>query len=73
MATDTAAATSPWLTVEEAAARAQLGRKTIYALIKQKKMRAAIVGGRRAIRLKAEWIDEALTAHAAPVELGGQK
>lgn len=70
MATEAVVPSSPWLTVDEAAARARVGRKTIYRLITEGKMRAAVVGGRRAYRLTAEWVDAALIAHAAPVEIG---
>ena len=57
---------SPWLTVKEAAARAQVGRKTLYREITAGRLKAAVVGGRREYRLKPEWIDAWLEASATP-------
>jgi excisionase family DNA binding protein len=57
---------SPWLTVEEAAERARCGIKTIYREVRAKRLRAARVGGRRELRLKAEWVDEWLERAADP-------
>ena len=48
---------SPWLTVNEAAARARCGIKTIYREVKANRLKAAKVGGRRELRLRAEWVD----------------
>jgi excisionase family DNA binding protein len=53
---------SPWLTVTEAAARARCGPKLIYREVKAGKLRAARVGGRRDLRLLAEWVDAWLNA-----------
>ena len=63
------AAASPWLTVAEAAGRARVGRKTIYASAKSGKLRAARINGRRDLRLLASWIDTWLEASAVPVEM----
>jgi len=49
---------SPWLTVKEAAARAQCGVKTLYYESRAGRLRVARVGGRREMRFRAEWIDE---------------
>ena len=49
---------SPWLTVEEAAERARCGVKIIYREVKKKRLIAARIGGRRELRLLAEWVDE---------------
>ena len=46
------------LTVTEAAQRARCGTKTIYREAKSGRLRAARVGGRRALRMKPEWVDE---------------
>ena len=48
---------SPWLTVREAAERARCGSKLIYREVKAGRLKAARVGGRRELRLLAEWID----------------
>jgi excisionase family DNA binding protein len=60
---------SPWLTVEQAAAHMQCGKRTIYNLVKEQKLRAAVIGGRRELRFRAEWIDQALEAFSTPVEI----
>jgi excisionase family DNA binding protein len=59
---------SPWLTVTQAAARAQVGPKTIYREVAAGRLRAARVGGRRDLRFLAEWVDAWLVATATPVE-----
>ena len=61
--------TSPWLTVGEAAERARCGAKLIYREVRAGRLLAARVGGRRELRLRAEWIDEWLLRSATPVEI----
>lgn len=53
-----------WLSVEQAAARAQVGKRTIYNEVAAGRLRAARVGGRRKLRFRAEWIDQWLEASA---------
>lgn len=48
---------SPWLTVREAASRARCGPKLLYREVAAGRLRAATLGGRRALRFKREWID----------------
>ena len=55
---------SPWLTVREAAARARCGPKLLYREVSARRLRAAVVGGRRALRFRVEWIDNWLEAQA---------
>jgi len=50
-------AASPWLRVAEAK-RAQCGIKTLYREVQAGRLRAARVGSGRALRFRAEWIDE---------------
>jgi excisionase family DNA binding protein len=52
------APTGPWLTVRQAAQRAQCGIKTIYREVAAGRLRAAKVGGRRELRIRVEWVDE---------------
>lgn len=59
---------SPWLTVEQGAARALVSRAVIYSACRTGQLRHARVGGRRDIRLRAEWIDQWLEA-SAPQEI----
>ncbi len=53
-----------WLTVAEAAQYAGVSRDTIYTACERREIRHARVGGRRAIRLKPDWIDAWLERHA---------
>jgi excisionase family DNA binding protein len=52
-----------WLNVTEAAEYAGVSRDTIYTACERREIRHARVGGRRAIRLKPEWIDAWLEQH----------
>jgi hypothetical protein len=52
-----AAAVSPWLDVEDAALRARVGPKLIYAEVKAGRLKAAKIGGRRELRFLADWVD----------------
>jgi len=53
-----------WFTVTQAAEYAGVSRDTIYTACERREIRHARVGGRRAIRLKPEWIDAWLERHA---------
>ena len=53
-----------WLNVSEAAEYAGVSRDTIYTACERREIRHARVGGRRAIRLKPEWIDAWFERHA---------
>ena len=53
-----------WLTVAEGAEYAGVSRDTIYTACERRELNHARVGGRRAIRLKAGWIDAWLERHA---------
>jgi excisionase family DNA binding protein len=55
---------SPWLTVDQGAARALVSPRTIYTACRGGQLRHARVGGRRDIRLRAEWIDAWLESSA---------
>jgi excisionase family DNA binding protein len=55
-----------WLTVKQAAARAQVSEATVRREVKARRMTAARVGGRRSWRLRADWVDEWLQAAAQP-------
>jgi excisionase family DNA binding protein len=53
---------TPWLTVKQAAQRAQCGSKTLYREVQAGRLRAVRVGGRRSLRFRAEWVDRWLEA-----------
>ena len=59
-----------WLTVAEGAEHAGVSRDTIYAACERSELRHARLSGRRAIRLKPEWIDAWLEHHARGAENG---
>ncbi len=60
-----------WVTVRQAAARAQVGPKTIYRAVhsRQAPLRAATVGARRELRFLAAWIDEWMIANSTPIDV----
>ena len=58
-----------WLTRQEGAQRARVSEATIGREVRAGRLRAARVGGRRALRLKPEWIDIWLESTAAPIEV----
>lgn len=52
---------TPWLTVTEAADRARCGVKVVYRAVSAGRLQAVRLGGRRELRLRAEWVDQWLT------------
>lgn len=60
---------SDWLTVKQVCTIAQCGTKLLYREIKAGRLRAAIIGGRRDLRIHRSWIDEWLTRCATPIEI----
>jgi excisionase family DNA binding protein len=61
---------SAWLTVAEAAEHLRCSPKTIYRLVQQRKLRAAQIGGKRALRFRIEWIDAYAESTALVIEVG---
>lgn len=61
--------TSPWLNLQQAAARLGPNRSKRFLAkeIKAGRLRAARIGGRGEYVIKAEWVDEYLESMAAPV------
>jgi hypothetical protein len=56
-----------WWTVEEAARHAKCGPRSIYLAVRHEKLRAARLGGRRALRFLPAWIDAWLLATSTPI------
>ena len=63
---------TPWRTTRQAAARAQVSPKMLYREVKAGRLRHALVGGRRELRFRDEWIDQWLEHTAEPIE-GGRR
>lgn len=57
-----------WLNVAEAAEYSGVSRDTIYTACERGELRHARIAGRRAIRVKPEWIDAWLEQHARGAE-----
>ena len=57
LTTQSPARSSPWITVGEAASRARCGIKLIYREVSAGQLHAVRVGGRRELRLRADWVD----------------
>jgi excisionase family DNA binding protein len=55
-----------WLTVKQAAERAQVSEATIRREVKARRLSAARIGGRRSWRFRGEWVDEWLQASEQP-------
>ncbi|MDO8795462.1 MAG: helix-turn-helix domain-containing protein [Vicinamibacterales bacterium] len=55
-----------WLDVQEAACHARCGKGSIYLAVRQGKLCAAHLGGRRELRFLASWIDEWLLSTSTP-------
>jgi excisionase family DNA binding protein len=66
---ETAETASPWIGVKEAARRARCGVKLLYREIRAGRLQAARVGGRRELRLRAEWVDAWLRASTTMQEI----
>lgn len=53
-----------WFTVAESAIYSGVSHDTIYTPCERRELKHARIGGRRSIRIKAEWIDAWLERHA---------
>lgn len=68
MSEETLTPQRPWLTVQDAANYAAVSTDTIYTACERQELRHVKVGGRRAIRLRIEWIDRWLEQHSSGAE-----
>ena len=57
-----------WLTVAESAEYAGVSRDTIYTACERGELHHVRIGGRRLIRVKAQWIDAWLERHTRGAE-----
>jgi len=67
--TRTAGGSQHWLTLQQGAARASVHEATLRREIQRGRLRHARVGGRKAIRLRPEWIDTWLEQTSTPIEV----
>jgi excisionase family DNA binding protein len=59
---------TPWLTLAQASARTQTHPATLRREMAAGRLRHARIGGRKAIRLRPEWLDAWLEQSSTPVE-----
>jgi excisionase family DNA binding protein len=62
-----------WLTVKQAAARAQVAPWTIYHEVRAGRLRAARIGGRRELRFRESYIDAWLEQSATPQDVDASR
>lgn len=60
-------AETPWLNLAEASAYARRGRRFLAREVKAGRLKAAVVGGRRELLFKREFIDQWLEDQATPI------
>jgi excisionase family DNA binding protein len=64
---------SPWLNLTEAAAYARRGKRFLLKQIHAGKLRAALVGGRREVLTRKEWVDQFVEDQAVPITASMRK
>jgi excisionase family DNA binding protein len=64
---------SPWLTRREAAQYAKRSPRFLTHQVRAGKLRAAIVGGRRELLFRREWLDAWIESLATPVFVGSRR
>jgi excisionase family DNA binding protein len=64
---------SPWMTATDAASYLKRGRRFVLREIKSGRLRGAVVGGRREVLTRAEWCDEWVADHTAPVSISSRR
>jgi excisionase family DNA binding protein len=64
--------TKVWLTVAEGAQYSGVCSHTIYIACERGELRHVRIGGRRAIRIRTEWIDAWLERHTRSVASGAR-
>ena len=60
---------SPWLKLHEATAYAKRGRRVLRKAVKDGRLRAAVIGERKELIFRRDWIDQYLCDLATPVLL----
>ena len=66
-------ADSPWLTATEAANYIKRGKRFVQREIHAGRLRGAVVGGRREILTRRDWLDDWVVHHATPIELNTRR
>ena len=62
-------ADSPWKTMKEAGARVDLGPRVMRREWVAGRLRGAVIGGRKEVLTRDEWIDQWVTDQAQPIGL----
>ncbi len=60
---------TPWLSSAEASAYCRRGRRHLRAAVRAGKLRAAVVGGKRELLFRREWLDQFLEDQATPIKV----
>jgi excisionase family DNA binding protein len=63
-------AESPWMTVYQAAAYTHRGRRYLRKQVEAGRLRAAVVGGKRELLFRREWLDEHIESMTVPIAVG---
>jgi excisionase family DNA binding protein len=58
---------SPWMTVHQAAAYTHRGRRYLRKQVDAGKLRGAVVGGKKELLFRREWLDQFIEDLATPV------
>lgn len=56
-----------WLTVQQAANRAQCGEKLLYRAVRRREIRHVKLNGRGDLRFRPVWVDDWLESHSQPI------
>lgn len=60
-------ADSPWKTLAEAGARVGHGQRFLRREWKSGRLRGAVIGGKKQVLTRDEWVDEWVIDHATPI------
>jgi hypothetical protein len=64
---------TPWLNLAEGAAYEKRGKRWLRNEVKAGRCRAAVIGGKRELMFRREWLDQHLEDMATPVMLPARR